>query len=158
MTTSKPMSLQSVTSKADERLTTAQIGYLEAFAQDRAHNMVRELFMSIPKEEGITRAFLARRLGKKPEQITRWLSVPGNWTLNTLADLLGAMGYIPTFGVQQLQDFQRSNEYHPATMYGEKSLTPSTDDGAITATMPRLIGIYPSQASGRASSEMLTPA
>lgn len=149
------MSLQSVTSKADERLTAAQVGYLEAFAQDRAHDMVRELFMSIPKEEGITRAFLARRLGKKPEQITRWLSVPGNWTLNTLADLLGAMGYVPTFGAQRLQDFQRSNEYHPATVYGERSLSPSTDDGGVAAAMPPLAGIYPGQA---APGETMTPA
>ena len=95
-------------------LTSAQIGYLSAYAQDRAHDLVRELFMR-ESESGMTRAFLARRSGKKPEQITRWLAVPGNWTLGTMAELLAAMGYVPTFGAQRLDSMQKSNRHHPLT-------------------------------------------
>jgi hypothetical protein len=141
------MSMKSVISRTDERLTTAQTSYLQAFAQDRAHDMVRELFMNIPREEGVTRAFLARRLGKKPEQITRWLSVPGNWTLNTFADLLAAMGYVPTFGFQRLQDMQLSNEHHPAVRYGETLFASVVQDQGVTTPPLPASGVYPSQAA-----------
>jgi len=36
----------------------------------------------------MSRAELARRIKKKPEQITRWLNTPGNLSLSTLSDLL----------------------------------------------------------------------
>ena len=109
-----PMSLTSVISRNDEPLTPEQLGYLEAYAQDQAHEMVLGLFTDLSDQEGISRAFLARRLDKKPEQITRWLAVPGNWTLRTLADLLGALGYVPTFGVKKIADLTHGNHYHPA--------------------------------------------
>jgi hypothetical protein len=102
-----------VISRADERLEPGQLGYLNAYAQDRAHDLVRQLFMSESASDNtLTRAFLARRLGKKPEQITRWLAVPGNWTLGTLADLLAAMGYVPTFGAERIGTI-KSNRHHP---------------------------------------------
>lgn len=114
MTTSQPMSLTSVISRSDEAISSAQLGYLEAMAQDEAHDLVRKLFMDLSETDaGITRAFLARRLSKGPEQITRWLAVPGNWTLSTLADLLAAMGYSPTFGARLLSDDSTANYVHP---------------------------------------------
>lgn len=108
-----PMSLTSVISRADEPLTAEQIGYLQAYAQDNAHDLVLRTFLSLPEDEKITRAFLARRLNKAPEQITRWLAVPGNWTLGTFADLLGAMGYLPIFGAKPMRDVYGSNYLHP---------------------------------------------
>ncbi len=54
MTTSAKMSSTSVTSKTDEKLTPAQIGYLQGYAQDRAHDAVRSLFMELSEEEGMT--------------------------------------------------------------------------------------------------------
>jgi hypothetical protein len=114
MPTSAPLSLTSAISRADEKLTPAQLGYFQAYAQDRAHDLVRSLFMSeAESDKNLTRAFIARRLGKKPEQITRWLAVPGNWTLGTFADLLASMGYVPTFDVQRLDRMPPSNRHHP---------------------------------------------
>jgi hypothetical protein len=43
------------------------------------------------KKAGISRATLARRLGKRPEQVSRLLGGPGNWTLDTVSDLLFAI-------------------------------------------------------------------
>jgi hypothetical protein len=120
MTTSAPLSLTSVISRADEKLAPGQLGYLHAYAQDRAHDLVRELFMAESRADAnLTRAFLARRLGKKPEQITRWLAVPGNWTLGTLAELLAAMGYAPTFGAEKI-GATKSNRHHP--LIGQRPL------------------------------------
>lgn len=41
---------------------------------------------------GVSRAELAKRLNKRPEQITRWLSSPCNLELDTLSDLALALG------------------------------------------------------------------
>ena len=102
MTTSPEMSLKSVISLDATQLTPWQLGYLAAAAKDQAHEVVLKTFLS----SGLNKAFLARRLGKRPEQIIRWLGSPGNCTLETIAVLLGGMGYQPTFGVQRLSDLR----------------------------------------------------
>ncbi len=61
----------------------------------------------------ITKAFVARRTGKSPEQITRLLGSPGNWTFDTYAVLCAAIGYKPTFGLEKINHLQLANECHP---------------------------------------------
>lgn len=48
--------------------------------------MVREL--EAYKARGATQAQLASRIGKRADQVSRWLSNPGNLTLDTISDLL----------------------------------------------------------------------
>ncbi len=48
-------------------------------------------FLAEGQGSGLTRSKLAKRLGKRPEQITRWLAAPGNLTLDTISDLLLTM-------------------------------------------------------------------
>jgi hypothetical protein len=44
-------------------------------------------------KSGLNKAEFARRIGRAPEQITRWLAAPGNWELDTISDfLLGTSG------------------------------------------------------------------
>ncbi|MEP7173718.1 MAG: hypothetical protein ABI705_09550 [Aestuariivirga sp.] len=43
------------------------------------------------KRSGISQVELAKRTGKGPDIISRLIGRPGNWTLNTLSDLLFAM-------------------------------------------------------------------
>lgn len=60
-----------------------------------------ELVVSEFQKSRITKATLARRLGKRPEIISRLLGAPGNWTLNTVSDLLFAIsGGEPEYGVR----------------------------------------------------------
>jgi hypothetical protein len=59
---------------------------------------------------GITRAELARRLGKGADRVSRMLGGPANWTIITLADLLFAIGGgVPAYGVDYPLDRPRRN-------------------------------------------------
>lgn len=62
-----------------------------AYFQERLRGRLYDLVIDQVEKysaRGGTRAGLAKRVGKRPEQITRWLSGPGNLTLDTLSDLL----------------------------------------------------------------------
>lgn len=69
---------------------TLPVGVQEYFRQ-RQRNRFYELVIREFLKSGLTKAALARRMGRKPEQITRWLSAPSNWTLDTVSDLLLAI-------------------------------------------------------------------
>ena len=49
-------------------------------------------FAAQSQEFGLTKKEIAHRLDKDPSQITRWFSEAGNWELDTISDLLIAMG------------------------------------------------------------------
>ena len=115
MTTSPKTLLKSISSLEDEQISPAMLGYFHATAQDEAHGVILRLFRERAEENSINRAFIARRLGKGPEQITRWLGAPGNWRLDTFTNLALALGHKPTFGSQSLSEIRQGNDYHPAT-------------------------------------------
>jgi hypothetical protein len=75
------------------QLSRRALGYFRARLKNRLHQLVLSEFLKREGNEGFNKADLARRIDKKPEQITRLLGAPGNWTLDTLSDLLLAMGY-----------------------------------------------------------------
>jgi transcriptional regulator with XRE-family HTH domain len=61
--------------------------YFQERLRHRLYDLVMREFDQY-RSKGKTRAQLAERLGKRPEQIIRWLSGPGNLTIDTLSDLL----------------------------------------------------------------------
>lgn len=106
------MSLNSLASPEDAPLSPFEVGYLTAVAQDSAYDTVMRIFREESARDGrITRAFLARRTGMNPAQITRNLAGPGNWTLETYAKLLAAMGYVPKIEASKFTDLRWNNEH-----------------------------------------------
>jgi hypothetical protein len=79
-----------------------------AFFQERLRNRLYELvvteFLKQCEEQKLTKAELARRIGRKPEQVTRWLGAPGNWTLDTVSDLMLGMGAEVELSVAPLRE------------------------------------------------------
>src|SRR5262245_56688638 len=68
------------------KISRGTLTYVRGRNQHRAYDLViREL-----KKSGITQADLARRLDKGQDAISRLLSRPRNWELDTLSDLLFA--------------------------------------------------------------------
>lgn len=62
-----------------------------AYYQERFRGRVFDFLLGLflrEKEKGLTQAKLARRIGKSPEVINRWLGSPTNLTLDSISDLL----------------------------------------------------------------------
>jgi hypothetical protein len=79
-----------------ERVPADTRDYLRARAKRHAYDLImRELAKS-----GISRAELARRLGKGADRVSKMLGGPSNWTIITLADLLFAINAgVPKYSV-----------------------------------------------------------
>jgi transcriptional regulator with XRE-family HTH domain len=86
MTTSRIISSLS-DPKSGEKVSKGTFGYLEARNRGKAYELVISEFL----RSGISQAELARRMGITPPQINRMLGAPGNWTLDTLSNLLFAI-------------------------------------------------------------------
>lgn len=71
----------------DDQISKRALGYVAGATRLDLHELVLEAF----KEAGISQSTLAKRLGKRPEQVSRLLGAPGNWTIDTAAELLFAI-------------------------------------------------------------------
>ncbi len=109
MTTSLTPKLTETLSK--EPLRPRTLAYYRVRLRNRYHELVWRLFQLQQAERGFTQRMLAERIGRRPEVVNRWLGAPGNWTLDTVSDLLLAMGTEPEIGAVQLSD---AFSNHPA--------------------------------------------
>lgn len=118
----------------DDRVPEWVLGYFRTRNRHRAYSMVVDEF----EKSGISQATLARRLGKGTDAICRWLSSPGNWTLDTVSDLMFATSgsepaYMPIYplGLAPTEEVDLSNDIEAtdqATMgIGKRFDTYSTD-------------------------------
>ncbi len=72
----------------DEKISSADLVYFQDRLRNRLYDLVLSEFEKTKQDSGLTQAILARRLGKRPEQVNRWFSTPGNWTIETISNLL----------------------------------------------------------------------
>lgn len=70
-----------------EQVPAGALSYMRTRLRLRLHSLVLKEFAG----SGLSQADLARRLGKKPELVCRWLAAPANFRLSTLSDLLFAI-------------------------------------------------------------------
>jgi hypothetical protein len=68
----------------EDRVPDGSVGYFAARNRRKIYSTVIKEF----KDSGLSQIQLAKRLGKRPEVICRWLSGPGNWGLDTVSLLL----------------------------------------------------------------------
>jgi DNA-binding phage protein len=140
-------------------MTTHQTSYLSeilsddpipvgkrAYFAERLKNRLYDLIVSEFKKRGLSKADLARRTGRKPEQVTRWLGSPGNWTLDTISDLLIAMGSELDVGIAPLSGRPARNSFAPPWFYGEEELPSTTQK--IRARMMNAAGTTTDVSSG----------
>jgi transcriptional regulator with XRE-family HTH domain len=88
--------------------------YFQRRLRGRLFDFIRDRFDS-EEANGLTQAKLARRIGKSPEVINRWLSAPSNLTLDTISDLMiGIRAEELEIGGRDLLNRPRTNYTHLA--------------------------------------------
>ena len=71
-----------------EKIPVGVQAYFQQRLRNNLYDFVVAKFLEQEEAGSLSRADLARRIGKSPAVITRWLSSPRNWRLSTLSDLL----------------------------------------------------------------------
>lgn len=61
---------------------------------------------------GLTKAEIARKLDRRPEQITRWLSAPSNLESDTISDIALAIGMMPSIRFERIGMEKTNGERH----------------------------------------------
>ena len=87
----------------------------------RLHQFLLRSFVGYAQATGSNRADLAERIDKRPEQVTRWLGQPRNLTLDTVSDLLLAMGLEPTFDGHLLAEVAAVQQAPAPAMFAEEA-------------------------------------
>lgn len=75
------------------RIPAEKLAYFQTRLAGRVHQALLKAFEVLERDSGLSRKVLARRIGRSPEQITRWFSYPGNLTLGTASDIFAGLGY-----------------------------------------------------------------
>jgi transcriptional regulator with XRE-family HTH domain len=119
-----------------ERLTTTPEGK-RLLAQERLILDVTEFIIGLMQEQDVTRAELAKRLGRSKGWISQLLAGEANFTLRTLADVFGALGYHPRIDVERYGDGTPKHSLPTETLAGPvmwrtfswtPKFTPSAED------------------------------
>lgn len=78
-------------SSIDQSISEKEFAYAKRRYENQLYRAIVNAFAQEAKAGRISRASLAKRIGKKPEQITRWLSAPSNMTASTTSRILFGM-------------------------------------------------------------------
>ena len=70
-----------------DRIPAHTLSYVGERARNRFYDFVLKRFA----ESGMSKADLARKIGKGPDRVNRLLGAPGNWTIETIAELLAGI-------------------------------------------------------------------
>ena len=82
------------------------VSYFREYTRGMVHDELLETFDCLRDRN---RASIAKKLNKRPEQITRWLSAPSNLEMDTIADLALAMGCVPKVTFEPVKSLARNH-------------------------------------------------
>jgi Helix-turn-helix len=99
--------------------------YYRRRQQNHVFAEIAGIFAEEAEKGAISKKELAEILGKNPSQITRWLAGPSNLELDTISDMLLAMGAEMDHRVVRFSERAKPNYVHPM-------LAPYLDDPEVT--------------------------
>jgi hypothetical protein len=121
------------TSKQTSPISLREIAYYRRRHQNRLFSELAQFFAHEADNGRITRKEIAQKLSKDPAQITRWLSAPSNLELDTISDILLAMGAEMDNRIVRFVDRAKPNFAHPLTIFSQISATTvAANAGAAT--------------------------
>lgn len=82
------------------------------YFRERFRGQVNDELVEALEENGMKKADVARKLDRRPEQITRWLSAPCNLEMDSLSDIALALGLVPTIRLIKIGDERSNNDLH----------------------------------------------
>jgi len=119
------------TSKQTSPISKREMAFYRRRQQNRVFSQLAQFFAAEAESGRITRKELAQRLSKDPAQITRWLMGPTNFELDTISDLLLAMGAEMDYRIVRFVDRAQPNFIHPLSV-----ATSRTSQTAFASTVP----------------------
>ena len=112
MNTSQTSLLSEITN--GESIPVGKLAYFRERQKNRLYDFIVSKFLEKEKNSGLTKAEIARRLDKRPEQVTRWLATPGNCTQDTMSDLMLAICNSELIFEAAALANARRNYFHPS--------------------------------------------
>lgn len=98
---------------AAEPLSEGDLIYHRQRLRNRFFDCVLHALADRLQSQKISRGAIAKRMGKDPAQVSRLLSYPSNLTIDTLSDVLLALGADLTLDHFLVENGPRSNYEHP---------------------------------------------
>ena len=78
--------------------------YWIGFFRENFRAEINDQLVEALESSGLTKADIARKLGKRPEQVTRWLSAPCNLETDTMSDLALSLGLRPRVHFERIEE------------------------------------------------------
>lgn len=101
------------TSKKRNVMNKRDVAYFRQRQKNNVFSSLAQLFAAEAENTGMTKKDLAEALSKDPSQITKWLSAPSNFELDTLSDILLALGAEMEHRIVPFHGRNKPNYAHP---------------------------------------------
>jgi len=117
--------------------------YYRQRQKNRVFTELVRFFAEEADRRNITKKELAAILEKDPAQITRWLSAPSNFELDTLSDILLALGAEIDHRIVRFEDRALPNDVHPliAKLAVALGASPVTSPASALVPVQRLASL-----------------
>jgi transcriptional regulator with XRE-family HTH domain len=102
-----------VNTSKNDRPSRRDVAYYRQRQKNRVFSAIASFFAKEAAAGKISKKELANKLGKDPSQITRLLSGPSNLELDTISDILLAMGAEMDHYIVRFVDRLKPNYAHP---------------------------------------------
>lgn len=117
--------------KSGGKISEGDKAYFRERLRNRLFSLIVGEYARQRADGTLSQVEVARRLARSPVQVSRWLGAPGNWTIDTISDLLLAISAAELdIGVRRLEPSLAHNHTGPDWLAAK----PSSDQISVKVT------------------------